>query len=253
MIFQKLTISLPLVIACLAMDLPPSAFAQENAPAIPVADAAPAPVATAVPVVTPDKRAFGVLPNYRTAESDGPYQPITIRQKFTIAKKDTLDGPSYVMAGFFSAISQLGNSNPSFGQGVKGYARRYASSIADQDIGNFMTEAILPSAFHQDPRYFRKGHGSVMSRIVYAASRSAIARNDSGKWTFNASEFLGNGIVASLGNAYYPDAVGFNPTMQRMFTQIGTDSISQIMKEFWPDIKKKLASRKSGHSTAADD
>jgi hypothetical protein len=195
--------------------------------------------------VIPDNRAFGVLPNYRTAELDSPFLSITTGQKFTIARKDTLDWPSYIMAGFFSGVSQLNNSNPSFGQGLKGYGHRYICSVADQDIGNFMTEAILPTLFHQDPRYFRKGSGSVMGRIVYAASRSVIAKNDSGRWTFNAAEFLGNGTVASLGNAYYPGAVGFSPTMQRMFTQIGTDSLSQVMKEFWPDIKRKLM-RKSG-------
>jgi hypothetical protein len=203
--------------------------------------------------VIPDKRAYGVLPNYRTAELDGPYQPITTKQKFTIAKKDTLDWPSYILAGFFSGISQIDNSNPSFGQGLKGYGRRYISSVADQDIGNFMSEAILPTFFHQDPRYFRKGSGSVLGRIAYAASRSAVAKNDSGRWTFNASEFLGNGVVASLGNTYYPDQVGFKPTMQRMFTQIGTDSLSQVMKEFWPDVKRKLSHRKSPEMSQADD
>ncbi len=189
---------------------------------------------------TEDKRAYGVLPNYRTAEADTPYAAITTKQKFTIARKDSLDWPSYFLAGAFAGISQLGDSNPSFGQGTEGFARRYASSVADQDIGNFLTEAILPSLLHQDPRYFRKGHGSVGGRIAYAASRVVIGRGDSGRWGFNTSEFLGNGMVASIGNAYYPDARGFNPTMQRMFTQIGTDAISQILKEFWPDVKRKL-------------
>lgn len=232
------------VAACLVFVALPTQ-AQPTALAPPIADTILAPaIHQPVQADGPDKRAYGVLPNYRTAETEGPYSPITVKQKFTIARKDTLDAPSYIMAGFFSGISQLDNSNPSFGQGMKGYMRRYASSIADQDIGNFMTEAILPSLLHQDPRYFRKGHGSVMGRIAYAASRSVLARSDKGNWTFNTSEFLGNGIVASIGNAYYPDAVGFNPTMQRMFTQIGTDSISQVLKEFWPDVKRKLQSRK---------
>jgi hypothetical protein len=211
----------------LSFGLAAALYAQEAAPA-------------ETPVETVDKRAFGVLPNYRTAESDAPWAPITARQKFTIARRDTLDGPSFAMAAFFSGVSQLNNSNPSFGQGSKGFAKRYLSAITDQTLGNFMTEGILPSLLHEDPRYFRKGHGSVMSRIAYAASRSAVARTDRGNWAFNTSEFLGNGIVAALGNAYYPDDVGFRPTMQRMFTQIGTDSISQILKEFWPDVKRKL-------------
>ena len=191
-----------------------------------------------------DKRAYGVLPNYRTAEADAPFAALTVKQKFTIARKDTLDWPSYMLAAAFAGISQINDSNPSFGQGLKGYGKRYASSIADQDIGNFMTEAIMPSLFHEDPRYFRKGHGSVMGRIFYAASRVVVTRGDSGNMQFNAAEFLGNGVVASIGNAYYPDAKGFDATMQRMFTQIGTDALSQALKEFWPDVKNHFAHKR---------
>ena len=186
-----------------------------------------------------DKRIFGVLPNYRTADGTRPFQPVTIKQKFTIATKDTFDYPSYILAAAFSGLSQLDNSNPSFGQGFKGYARRYASAVADQDIGNFMTEAVWPSLLHEDPRYFRKVHGSIKGRLAYAATRVLVTRTDAGAWRFNTSEFMGNGTVAALGNWYYPDARGFSATMQRLGTQIGTDAISGVLKEFWPDIKRK--------------
>lgn len=191
-----------------------------------------------------DARAYGVLPNYRTAELSAPFAPITAKQKFTIARKDTLDWPSFFVAGVFSGISQANNTNPSFGQGMKGFAHRYSLSVVDQSTANFMTEAVLPSLFHQDPRYFRKGSGSVKGRIAWAASRVLVARNDRGKWGFNTSEFLGNGMVAALGNAYYPDSRGFPDTMQRMFSQIATDALSQVLKEFWPDFKKMKERRK---------
>jgi hypothetical protein len=197
-----------------------------------------------------DKRIFGVLPNYRTADGSVPFSPITTKQKFTIARKDTLDYPSYVLAGAFSGLSQLDNSNASFGQGLKGYARRYASAVADQDLGNFMTEAIFPSFLHEDPRYFRKVRGSVKSRLLYAATRVIVTRTDAGNWRFNTSEFLGNGTVAAIGNLYYPDDRNFKGTMQRMGTQIGTDAISGVLKEFWPDIKRKWLTKHS--ATAAD-
>lgn len=192
------------------------------------------------PGSTVDKRIFGVLPNYRTADGTQPFRPITTKQKFTIATKDTFDYPSYLLAAAFSGLSQLDDSNPSFGQGLKGYARRYGSAVADQDIGNFMTEAIFPSLLHQDPRYFRKVNGSFLGRLGYAATRVLVARSDTGKWQFNASEIVGNGTVAAIGNLYYPDARGVSPTLQRMGTQIGTDAISQVLKEFWPDVKRKF-------------
>jgi hypothetical protein len=223
---------------------PDVAPVQSTAPAQAVAPAAPAVDPSTGQPLSIDKRAFGVLPNYRTTEEDLPFQPITTKQKFMIAVKDTFDYPSYILAGAFAGISQLDNSNPDFGQGLKGYARRYASGVADQDIGNMMTEAIFPSLLHEDPRYYRKGHGTVKGRIAYAATRVLITRTDSGGSNFNFSEFLGNGTVAAIGNSYYPDQVGFGNTMQRMFTQIGTDALSQVLKEFWPDVKRKWFTKK---------
>lgn len=199
------------------------------------------------PAQESDKRAFGVLPNYRTVESSIPFKPLTAKRKLWIATKDTIDGPSYVTAAVFSGIYQLQNQNPSFGQGVKGYAHRYLCSIADQDIGNYMTEGFMPVLLREDPRYFRRGTGSTKSRLLYAMSRVLVTKTDKNNQTFNFGEFLGNGVSASVGNAYYPDERGFGPTMQRMFTQIGTDSISNILKEFWPDVKKRLAKRKQNH------
>ena len=208
------------------------------------ADTQPATATPPVADAASDARASGVLPNYRTAELSAPFTSITARQKFTIVRKITLDWPSYFTASLSSGISQLNNRNPSFGQGMQGFAHRYGASVLDHAGGNFLTEAALPILFHQDPRYFRKGTGSIRGRIAWAASRVVISRNDRGNWGFNASEFVGNGMIASLGNAYYPDARGFNPTMQRMFSQISTDALSHILKEFWPDLKKKMEQRK---------
>ncbi len=198
------------------------------------------------PGVVQDKRIFGVLPNYRTAEGSVPYSPITVKQKFTIATKDSLSPPSYVLGGLFAGLSQFNNSNPSFGQGVEGYAKRYGTNTGDQVIGNYLTEAIMPSLLHEDPRYFRKGHGSGAGRVLYALSRVLVTRTDSGSTRFNFSEFIGNGAVASIGNLYYPDDKGFSPTMQRMFTQIGTDAISNVLKEIWPDVKRKYLHKGAG-------
>jgi hypothetical protein len=190
-----------------------------------------------------DKLAYGVLPNYRTAEGSAPFSPITAKQKITIGWKDSVNVPAYVTAGIFSGIAQFNNTNSSFGQGVGGYAHRYATAVADQDLGNMLTEGFLPSLLHEDPRFFRKGTGGAWSRVGYAATRVLVTRTDKGNWRFNTSEFLGNGAVAAIGNFYYPDGRSAGDTAQRMFTQIGTDALSNVLKEFWPDVKKWRADR----------
>src|ERR1035438_3693131 len=72
----------------------------EPAPAV----AAPAQPAPAIPE---DKRIFGVLPNYRTTEASNPFVPLTARQKFTIAVKDSFDWPVYPTSAAFAALYQL--------------------------------------------------------------------------------------------------------------------------------------------------
>jgi hypothetical protein len=192
-----------------------------------------------------DKRVFGVFPNYRTTDGNVPFQPITSSQKLTIGLKDSFDWPVYPVAGAFAALYQLENQNPSFGQGMKGYARRYGTALGDQVIGNMMTESIFPSLLHQDPRYFRIGkrRGGVMYRAAYAASRIFISRTDSGGQQFNFSEWLGNGVAVAISNAYYPDTRTVSDNIERLGIACATDAFSQVMKEFWPDVKHFLFHR----------
>jgi len=190
-----------------------------------------------------DKRVLGVLPNYRTANETAVYTPITAKQKFTIASKDSFDYPLVALSAVIAGWGQLTNGNPSFGQGIGGYGRRVGTSYADQAIGNMMTEAIFPSFLHEDPRYFRRGYGSKWSRIFYAASRVLVTRTDAGNWRFNYSEVLGNATSVAISNSYYPDNRTVGANVEKLGQQIGIDAISQVLKEFWPDIKRKILQR----------
>jgi hypothetical protein len=190
-----------------------------------------------------DKRIFGVLPNYRTANETAVYMPITTQRKFIIATKDSFDYPLVALAGAIAGLGQLTDENPSFGQGMAGYARRLGTGYADQVMGNMMTEAIFPTLLHEDPRYFRRGYGSKWSRTLYAAARVFVTRTDSGGTRFNFSEVAGNAVGVAISNAYYPDSRNAADNAERWAEQIAIDSVSQILKEFWPDIKRKLFQR----------
>jgi hypothetical protein len=199
-----------------------------------------------------DKRVFGVLPNYRTANETAVYQPITTKQKFSIASKDSFDYPLLGLAAFIAAYGQLDNANPSFGQGWAGYGRRVGTAYADQVIGNMMSEAIFPSFLHEDPRYFRRGHGTVWSRTFYAATRVLVTKTDSGGTRFNFSEVLGNATATAISNSYYPDNRDAADNVEKLGMQIGIDAVSQVLKEFWPDIKHKLFHGPNPNPTAAE-
>ena len=183
------------------------------------------------------KRVLGVLPNYRTADGTKAFSPLTAKGKINIAVKDSFDKPSYVIAAILAGFHQAADDNPEFGQGVGGYAHRYATGLGDQIIGNMMTEGFMPALLREDPRYFRKVNGSFMSRLGYSLTRTLIAKDDHGKSCFNFSEVIGNGVGASIGNLYYPNSRTGHDILDRTLTSIGTDTVSNVLKEFWPDIK----------------
>ena len=194
------------------------------------------------------KRVLGVLPNYRTASESEKSTPLTVKRKFTIASKDSFDYPLVFLAAAFAGLGQMTNQNPSFGQGLKGYGHRLITSYADQAMGNMMTEGIFPSLLGEDPRYFRRGTGSTRSRTFYALSRVFVTRTDAGTARFNFSEVVGNATGVAISNAYYPDGRTVGNNIGKFGTQLGTDALSQVLKEFWPDVKEKFFARHKGPS-----
>jgi hypothetical protein len=192
-----------------------------------------------------DRRAFGVLPNYRTAEASVPFQPLTIKQKFTIATKDSIDYPVFFTTAFFAGVSRFGRSNDDvYGPGAKGFIYRYGVSYGDQVTSNYFPEAIIPALFHDDPRYFRKSEGSIKSRVLYATDHIFIGRTDTGATTVNAPEILGNGLGAVAGLSYHSRQRTAGDALSEFGTLVTADMVGNIAKEFWPDLKHWYQNRR---------
>ncbi len=192
------------------------------------------------PATVEDKRIYGVLPNNRMTEKDLPFHPLTAREKIVIAARDSFDIPVYPTAALFAALYQIENQNPSFGQGMSGYSKRFATAYGDQMIGNMMTEGFVPALIHADPRYFRLGEGSTAHRALYAVSQIFVTKMDSGRMTFNYEEWGGNAAAVAISNAYYPDTRDVHDNATKLMIQCATDAFSNVLKEFWPDVKRKF-------------
>ena len=187
------------------------------------------------------KRIWGIIPNYRTSPDLKNYVPLTTKQKFGIAKDDSLDRGTFVLAALFGAQAQIVGSSPSFGHGFSVYVRYTAASYADWSIANMMTEGVFPTLLHEDPRYFRRGEGSGWSRLGYAVGQIFWTHTDSGGAHFNFSEVLGNSTAVAISNLYYPDNRTFANNATKFGLQIGVDMASNILKEFSPDLNRALS------------
>jgi len=181
-------------------------------------------------------RMFGMLPNYGTVEPATHAQPIATPQIFALATKNSFDPVVFPFVGFSAGLGQGGSGD---------YAERYATVLADNTIGNLMTSAIMPAALHQDPRYYELGSGGVLRRTGYALSRTLVTRARTGERQFNVSEIGGNLAAASMSNIYYaPGDRSVSGTLTRWGTQVMWDALSNELKEFWPDVRAFIRSRR---------
>jgi hypothetical protein len=204
---------------------------------------------------TSTDRILWTMPNFLTLENADKVPPLTSRQKFKVVGRSLIDPFEFVLIGFVAGLGQASNTNPTYGQGASGYGKRYATSYADNAVENFMASAVLPSLLHQDPRYYQLGHGGFMRRTEHAVSRVLITRSDSGKTQFNYSEIFGAGIAAGISTYTYhsKSEQNFGNVVSVWGTQMGWDIVTYMIKEFWPDLRRKrhktpqnIASRTQG-------
>jgi len=187
------------------------------------------------------KRILGIIPNYRAVSANTHLPPQSFKNNLWLATQDTFDYSDFIFVGGLAGIAMAGKSQPSFGHGGEGYGKYYWHVFADGGIENYMTEAIVPAATREDPRYYTLGKGGFIKRTGYAVSRLFITRTNAGKSTLNLSEIVGAGAAAGIGNAYYPaESNPFVKTYQRWGTQVGLDGVFNVLKEFWPDINQAV-------------
>jgi hypothetical protein len=187
----------------------------------------------AVPQKKIPKHILWVIPNFRTSETLHPYTPISVREKYRIAAQDTFDRGTVALAAAFAGEAMISRDERAYGEGVEGYAAYFAASYADFAIENYLTEAVLPSLLHDDPRYFRRGEGSALSRLGYAMGQIFVTHNDSGHTVVNVPELAGSAGAVAISMAYYPDSRDTHDALVSWASQVGVDMLSNIVKEFW--------------------
>ena len=185
------------------------------------------------------QRIGGVLPNfYSTYDWNAP--PMQAKQKFQLSIRSIFDPVSFLAVAGIAGAEQYKNVFPAYGGGIEGYGKRYGAAFANHVSGSLLGRAVYPSIFHQDPRYFYKGKGSIRSRALYAITAAVIARSDDGRWEPNYSRVLGNFSAAAISNLYYPASDrGASLVILNGLAGTGADAVSNLIREF---VLKRITS-----------
>jgi hypothetical protein len=225
-------------------------FAADSATACELEEVSPS-AATSGPVepilpagsVFNEERIMGVMPDYQTVRDTTHWTaPLSVKEKWMLAEKETLDPFNMATAFLTAAESQVGNQTPKYGEGWKNYGKRVYAAQLDFATQNFFSAGVMATVLHQDPRYFRKGpQAKFFSRILYSMSQLVIARQDSGREAFNGSNVGGVVLGIAASNLYYPAASRNGTVMvSRLWTSFMGGAVGNLMSEFWPDVEQKF-------------
>lgn len=166
-------------------------------------------------------------------------------QKMSLALRSTVEPLTFAKVFVIAGYHEARDDDKGFGGGVEGYAKAsgaaYLSSFDNKMIG----KGILPSLFHQDPRYFRLGHGSTTHRALYALATAVVCKHDNtGKWEPNYSNVLGEFASDSISYLYYPRLTpGVGNAFSEGFSSVAVGSLGSVFNEFWPDVSRKFLHR----------
>lgn len=187
------------------------------------------------------KRILGIMPNYRAVSAGVKPPPATPNQAFRIATKQSFDYSAFIFVGLTSAIAEGDNSHPKLGKGIPGFWGYSWRGFVDKTDGNYWVVWILPTAFHEDERYYAMGRGPVLKRLGYAVTRVVITPDYNGHNTINGAELVGRGVAQLIGTTYYPSS---DRTVSALSEKYGyallRDASTNAFREVWPDISAHL-------------
>lgn len=184
------------------------------------------------------------MPNFRAVSAGALPPPPSPKQAFVIATRNSFDYSSFVFVGITSAMAEWSNAHPQLGEGMAGYGRYYWRGFADKTIGNYLVIFAMPTVFHQDERYYAMGKGTFWRRFFYSGTRVFVTPNYDGHNSFNVSELLGRGMAQGISLSYYPSGTRTAGAISQKYAYaIGRDALTNIFREFWPDIATHVLHR----------
>jgi hypothetical protein len=166
------------------------------------------------------------------------YVPLTTGEKAATFGKRIIAFSSFAKSAFGAGISQWKDSPEEWGQGMAGYGRRYGHKLANRAVENGIG-FLVAGPLGQDPRYFHSEKTGIFRRTAYALESTILTRNDQGGKELSVWRFAGNYGAQFVSNTWRPERYhDVSDTLVRGTMSIGFDAATNVLKEFWPDIRR---------------
>lgn len=195
-----------------------------------------------------DADSAATAPPQTQASAPAGYTPLTGEQKMRRAAKSAFLNPGgYARVAFSSIWTQWNeDSQPhkTTEDEVADGASRFAINFGRRATRSLLGGGVFPALFRQDPRYERAADGTgAGKRAAHAVSRVFVTRGDGGGLQPNVSNWAGSLSSSAISNLWERstprhDRIGADATFRRFAKSFMWDAVNNVVREFWPDIKK---------------
>ena len=175
-----------------------------------------------------------------SVSSPDPAIPLAIEGKFTIYLKRTYGPGAFLKSGVTSGIKQARNQPVEWGRGWDGYGNRFGSSMGQRAVSNTITFGV-GALRGEDPRYFPSGQTRISARIGSALAQTFVVHTDHGGRTVAIGRVAGAFGGGFISRTWKPEGHGIiRSGVQSGAISLSSGAVSNVIREFWPDIKKHL-------------
>lgn len=165
--------------------------------------------------------------------------PLSVSEKFDYRIVQSFGLRGVAGSAFGALIGQARNSPHEWGQGVEGFADRYASGFGG-NLGRQGIQFVLETALHEDPRYFPSKEKGFKKRMKNVLLQTLVTRTDSGGHRFAYARIAGAFADGQLVNAWQPASTGsVGDGVMRGFIGLGSDLGYNFLQEFVPFMRPR--------------
>jgi hypothetical protein len=166
--------------------------------------------------------------------------PLSASDKAAVRLKRMVDPLSLLYSVAAAGIGQWRDEPPEWQQGAEGVGRRFAASQGWKMTQNSLALGF-DTALGLDPRFHPSRETRIWPRLRGAVLQTVVAYKDSGGRAFNYSEFGSSYGASFVANSWFPaHSNGVGDALERGTIGLGLNTASNVMKEFWPDIRRKV-------------
>jgi len=161
------------------------------------------------------------------------YEFPTHRERFNKYVKDTVGPFRLARTAVSAGFDQWHDTPEEWGQGMKGYGRRYASSFGRNLIQQSVTYG-LDEALGQDSGFQRSNREGFGARVKHALLETITSRTKSGKRVLSAPRLAGvytGAIVAT--ETWYPERYSYKDGLRIGTSTLITGFGINLVREFF--------------------